>query len=322
VRRRELIALLAAATVARPRFGHAQFPARSVRMGFLDLGSISARHHLWDALRERLRELGYVEGQNLVTVYRSAEGKLELLPGLAAELGKLNVDIIVTAGTNATRAAKQATTTTPIVMATGGDPVLAGVVASLARPGGQVTGVATMSTNLTEKRVELVREVVPRISRIALLHPPSQGALRAAKSTQQAVQGLPIELELVSIGSDDFDNVFSTLARAGTEALIVEPAPAFFGARRQLADLAIRHGLPTVFSAKEYAEAGGLMSYGSDLADGFRRAAVYVGKILKGAKPAELPIEQPTAFELVINMKTARRSSYRSRRHCWRAPMR
>jgi len=307
MRRRDFLALLGGALVAGPRIADAQRSGKIVRIGFLDTGSLSERQRLWEALRQRLRELGYIEGENITIEFRFADGKQERLPDLAAELVGRKVDVIVAAGNNATRAAKQATNTIPIVMATGGDPVLMGLVASLARPGGNVTGVTTLSTALGAKRLELLREVVPKVSRIALLYPASQAAVLAAQETQKAAEQLPVTLQHLSVrGPNEFDGAFAAIAKERAGALMVEPSPAFFTERKRLADLAMKHRLPTVFSAKEYVLAGGLIAYGSDLADGFRRAAIFVDKILKGARPADLPVEQPTTFELVINLKTAK----------------
>src|SRR5438128_5608827 len=241
------------------------------RIGFLETSSPSpARVQLWEALRQRLRELGYLEGQNIAFEPRFAEGKTDRLPGLAAELVALKVDVIVTSGTPASLAAKQATLTIPIVMAQLADPVGSGLVASLGRPGGNVTGLSTQDADLSGKRLGLLKEVVPKVSRIALLTDETNpGTVLIAKGTQAAAHSAGVS-------------------------------------RTRLADLALKNRLPTMFAQREYAEGGGLMAYSADFLDLFRRTAAFVDKILKGAKPADLPIEQPTKFELVINLKTAK----------------
>jgi putative ABC transport system substrate-binding protein len=217
----------------------------------------------------------------------------------------MKVSIIVTAGTRAAQAAKKATTTIPIVMATSADPVGEGLVASLSRPGGNVTGVTAVSAELGGKRLELLHEVVPRLSRVAVLRDPRGGV--ALKETQVAAQPLGVQLQILEVGDPkDFDSAFLAMVRERSGALLVISTPMLFSERRRIADLAAKHQLPAVYHWKEYVEAGGLMSYGTDLADGFRRAAIYVDKILKGSKPANLPVEQPTKFELVINSKTAK----------------
>jgi putative ABC transport system substrate-binding protein len=283
----------------------AQQTAKIHHIGFLEEGSISLRAHLWESLRQRLRELGYLEGQNIAFEAKGADGKSERLADLAAELVRLKASIIVTAGTRAAQAAKKATTTIPIVMATSADPVGDGLVASLSRPGGNVTGVTTVSAELGGKRLELLQEVVPRLSRVGVLWDPRGGL--AVKETQVAAQGRGVQLQILEVGGPkDFDSAFLTMARERSGALLVISTPMLFSERRRIADLAAKHRLPAVYHWKEYVEAGGLMSYGTDLADGFRRAAIYVDKILKGSKPADLPVEQPTKFELVINLKTAK----------------
>jgi len=225
-----------------------------------------------------------------------------------AEMVRLKVSVIVTAGTPAAQAAKKATTTIPIVMATGADPVGAGLIASLARPGGNITGVTTRSTELAGKRLVLLTEVVPRLSRVAVLHNPRAGiSERALKETKVAALALGVELQILEVGSpEDFNGAFLAMARERSEALVVISTPMLFSERRQIVALAAKHRLPAVYHWQAYVEAGGLMSYGPDLADGFRRAAFYVDKILNGTKPADLPVEQPRKFELVINLKTAK----------------
>jgi putative ABC transport system substrate-binding protein len=279
------------------------------RIGFLETSSPSpARVQLWDTLRQRLRELGYLEGQNIAFESRFGEGKPERLSGLAAELVGLKVDIIVTAGTPATQAAKQATRTIPIVMTTPADPVGAGLVASLGRPGGNVTGLSTQDPDLSGKRLQLLREGVPRVSRfVHLVDETNPGTVLMARGTQVAAQSVGMQLQTLGVrGPDELDRAFSAMREARAGALIVEGSSMLFTSRTRLADLALKNRLPTMFVQREYAEAGGLMAYGADFSDLFRRAATFVDKILKGARPADLPVEQPTKFVLVVNLKTAK----------------
>jgi putative ABC transport system substrate-binding protein len=281
-------------------------PPKVHRIGFLETGS--PRPHIWEAFRQGLRDLGYQEGQNIAFELRYAHGKNERLPGLAAELVGLKVDVIVTAATAAALAAKQATTTIPIVMASGGDPVGTGLVASLARPGGNVTGLTTQSRDLAGKRLQLLREVVPGVSRFAILwHQPSELDRHTLRETEVAARALGVALQALGVrGPTEFDAAFSAMSRERAGALVVTTSPIFFAERKRLMELVAKHRLPTVFGFKMYVDAGGLMSYGASTPDLFRRAATYVDKILKGAKPADLPVEQPTRFELVINLRTAK----------------
>jgi putative ABC transport system substrate-binding protein len=251
-----------------------------------------------------MRELGYVEGRTVVFEARSADGKTERLPGLAAELVRLKVDAIVTAGGTAAEAARQATATIPIVQASG-EPTTGGRVASLARPGGNVTGFSTMTVELSAKRLELARELVPGTSRLAILWSGAGAAI--VRETEAAARRLDVRLHAVGVrDSAGLDGALSAIKQERPAVLLVAPSPLFFAERRRLAELALKHGLPTVSGQREYAEAGGLIAYGANLAELFRRAAGYVDKILKGTRPADLPIEQPTKFELVVNLKTAK----------------
>ena len=303
--RRSFIGTLAGGLLAAPLAVEAQ-PAGTRRIGLLETSSPSpARVRLWATLRQRLRELGYLEGQNIVFESRFGEGKPDRLPGLAAELVALKVDVIVTSGTPASLAAKQATRTIPIVMAQLADPVGAGLVASLGRP---VTGLTTQDANLSGKRLEMLREVVPKVSRFAvLIDETSPGSMLIARGTQVAAQSLGVQLQSLGVrGSGELDRAFSAMKEARTGALIVESSSLLFTSRTRLADLALKNRLPTVFAQREYAEAGGLMAYSADFSDLFRRTATFVDKILKGTKPADLPVEQPTKFELIINLKTAK----------------
>ncbi len=292
-----------------PWSAEAQPPGTVPRIGLLERGSLAARAPLWDAFRQAMRGLGYVEGRTVLFEARGADGKSERLPALAAELVGLKVDAIVTTGMAVTQAARQATATIPIVvMASAGDPVGLGLVASLARPGGNVTGVTTLTVELSQKRLQLAREVVPGASRLAILGDAGTlGDAPVIRETQAAARALGVRLHSVSVqGPAELDGAFSTIVRERPAVLIVNPTAMFFGERRRLAELALKYRLPTVSGQREYAEAGGLIAYGADLPELFRRAAVYVDKILKGARPGDLPVEQPTKFELVVNLRTAK----------------
>jgi putative tryptophan/tyrosine transport system substrate-binding protein len=304
-----LLVMAAIACVAAPALASAQQPAKVWRIGFLDNAtSDPASVARWKAFRERLRELGYMEGQNVIFESRSGDGQVGRLRGLAGDLIGAKVDILVTAGSEAARAAKRATSTIPIVTATGGDLVELGLAASLAQPGGNVTGVISLIGQLTGKRLELLKQLMPRASRVAVLRNPDnrssgltlRDAERAAKSLGMVVR------DVVVRGPRDLDAAFLAVKRARVDAVILGGNTEFIADRRRLADLAVTHRLPLMVPAKEYAEAGALISYGTDYLDLFRRAATFVDKILKGAKPGDLPIEQPTKFELVINLKTAK----------------
>ncbi|HEU4345124.1 MAG TPA: ABC transporter substrate-binding protein, partial [Candidatus Binatia bacterium] len=255
-------------------------------------------------------ELGYIEGQNIAVEYRYAEGKLDRLPTLAAELVRLKVDIIVASGGDGLiRAAKNATKTIPIVMVGAGtDPIEAGHVESLARPGGNVTGITNLSVKLSGKRLELLKEAVPRVSRVAVLYnPASLASVPAVKEVQTLAPALKLTVQPWEIRStDDFDGVFAAMGKQRPDGLYVTGSPLMNANRKRTVGFALKSRLPSVYAHKESVDAGGLMYYGTDFADSDRRVAYYVDKILKGAKPAELPVEQPTKFELVINLKTAK----------------
>jgi putative ABC transport system substrate-binding protein len=276
------------------------------RIGYLETGVMRPR--AWDAFRERLRELGHVERQSVAFEVRWADGQIDRLPGLAAELVRLNVDLIVTAGSPAARAAKNATARIPIVMATGGDPVGLGLVATLARPGGNVTGLTTLSRELSGKRLEMLREALPRVVRMGVVwHRTSAIDALTRRETEEAAQTLGIPLAVHGVdGPEELDRALSAVAADHAGAVLFTTSTMFFAHRRQLADLALKHRLPTMFAFREYAEAGGLMAYGPSYTDLFQRAAGYVDRILKGARPADLPVEQPTRFELTLNLKTAK----------------
>ncbi len=288
----------------------AQQAAKVARIGYLATKLADSPVAL-EAFRRGVRDLGYVEGRNLVVEYRDAEGKPERLAALAAELVALNVDVIVAPGTPSALAAKRATRTIPIVFPAAGDPVTSGLVTSLARPGGNVTGLSNVHPDLVGKRLELLTQAVPGVSRVAVLWHPGGSDERTnrdmLKVADVAGRALGLQLQFVEArGPADFDRAFSEMTKARVGALTVFSSVLLIRERRRLVDLAAQHRLPAVYTWREAVDAGGLMSYGANLADLFRRAAVYVDKILKGAKPADLPVEQPTKFELVINMKTAK----------------
>jgi len=285
----------------------AQQAKKVPRVAFLSLPS-SGPDLRSEAFRQGLREFGYTEGQNIVVEYRWADDKTERLAGLAAELVGLKPDVIVTASTLAAQAVKNATMTIPIVMSGVGDAVDSGLVASLARPGGNLTGTTLITPDLMGKQLELLKEIVPRITRVAVLgiagNPTSGLDLRA---TRDAARILGLQLQVIEVGGpEEFGSAFSEFAKGRCGGLLGLGSPIMVNNRQHIADLAIKYRLPAVFWQKEHAEAGALMAYGSPFTDSFRRAAYFVDRILKGAKPADLPVEQPTKFELVINLKTAK----------------
>jgi putative ABC transport system substrate-binding protein len=310
VQRRDFL-IAAGALLAAPLVAEAQPAAKVTRIGYLST-NLAANPHLREAFRQGLRDLGYVEGRNLMIEYRDAEGKVERYPTLAAELVTLKVDVIVTAGgTSAALAAKQATRTLPIVFADAADPVASGIVTSLARPGGNVTGLANLSSELVSKRLELLTQAVPGVGQIGVLRLSGALGERTDKDmltgAEVAARALGVRLQFVEArGPADFDRAFSDMTRARAGALTLLPSNMFLRERKRIVDLAAKNRLPAVYTLREYVDAGGLMSYGSNFADMFRRAATYVDKILKGGKPGDLPVEQPTKFELVINLKTAK----------------
>src|SRR5262245_47646819 len=286
----------------------AQQPKKVPRIGILPPGPISERVHLWDAFRQGLRELGYVEGQNFTLVFPSGEVKPERLPHLAAELVSLKVDVIVAAATVAVQAAKEATKTIPIVTPITTDPVETGLVASLARPGGNITGLSYMSSDLSGKRLDLLKEVVPKVSRIAVLSSPSSAnAPPQMRETEAAARSLGVQLQPLEVrGLDDFERVFQAAIKERAGALITLDDAFVFTHRARIVQLAAKSRLPAIYGFREFVEGGGLMSYAANLSDMYRRAATYVDKILKGAKPADLPVEQPKKFEFVVNLKAAK----------------
>ena len=280
----------------------AQQTKKMPRLGFLVPGAQVAFATRADAFRQGLREFGYVDGQNIMIEYRYAERGFDQLPDLAAELVQLKVDIIVTAGVG-TRAAKKATSTIPVVFAAATDPVGTGLVDSLARSGGNITGVTNLSEDLDGKRLELLKETVPKLSRLAHLWNPNS----PKSEVQSAARGLGLKLQTLEVqSSDEFDNAFQTIVKDRAEPLIISPSPFFITFETRIVDFAAKNRLPSINQSSSYVQAGGLMSYGLVFGDNFRRAAYFVDKILKGTKPADLPVEQPTKFELIINLKAAK----------------
>jgi putative ABC transport system substrate-binding protein len=310
-----LLVTLALGMVSTPLAAEAQQPAKVPRMGFL--GTVPTNPH-YEALRQGLHEFGYVEGQNIAIERRYSEGRAERLPDLATTLVRLKVDVIVVDACGAPlNAASQATSTIPIVVAACNDDLVAtGLISSLARPGGNITGLSELTPELGAKRLELLKEPVPKVRRVAVLWNPAYSERSSANfrfwssdwvEVRAAAQVLGVTLQPVEIrGPDDFDTAFSAMTRERADALIAFSDPVIVFHGRRIADLAAKNHLPAVYASREVVDAGGLMSYGPSISDMFRRAAVYVGKILKGAKPADLPMEQPTKFELVINLKTAK----------------
>ena len=286
----------------------AQQLAKIPRIGFLTNNSSTGLAAADEAFRQGLRALGYVEGKSLVIEYRYGEGKVGGLAEMAAELVRLKVNVIVTGGPTSTRTAKQATSTIPIVMASDPDPVANGFVASLARPGGNITGLATLSPELGGKRLELLKEILPKLSRVTVLGNSTEpGNAQALREVELAAGTFGVQLQHLDVlGPKDIDTAFRAATKGRADALLVLASPVLNDQRTQIANLALKSRLPAIYPQTEYVEAGGLMYYGASTSDLFRRAATYVDKILKGAKPADLPIEQPTKFEFIINLKTAK----------------
>jgi len=309
MRRREFITLIGGATVW-PLAARAQQPGgKAPRIGYLSPGSASPgplAYH--DEFQRGLRELGYIEGRNIVIEYRFADGKFDRLDQLAAEFVRLNVDIIVSVVTQASLAAKNATSTIPIVIVSVGDPVGAGLIASLARPGANVTGTSAMAPQIIGKSLALLKQTVPTVSPVAVLWNPNNVTYQGQilRETEMAAGKLDIELQTFGVRSpDEFDRTFAAVSSARAASLLVLPDPVFSAYTARITSLANKSRLPAMYGLREDAVAGGLMAYGPKYADLYRRAASYVDKILKGAKPADLPVEQPTKFNFVINLKTA-----------------
>ena len=287
---------------------HAQQTGKIPRIGYLDGSTASGSAVLLEAFRQELSKLGWIEGKNIIIEYRFAEQRQERLPELAAELVRLKFDLIVTAGAPPALAAKKATTTIPIVMATTGDPVGAGLVASLARPGANVTGLSALSVDLGTKRLEILRDAVPKLVRVGLLW-PGTGQQSQMKELRAAAPALRIKLEEIETQADAkaLETAFRSAKQKQVNAIMTTQNRTFFAERKRIVELAVKHRLPAIYFQKEFVDEGGLMSYGVDFEDLYRNAAVYVDKILKGAKPADLPVQQATKFEFVINLKTAKR---------------
>ena len=302
-----LFAVVVALTVCGVK-AEAQQPTKVPRIGYLTATSLSAIACRTEAFRQGLRELGYVEGKNIVIEWRSSEGKADRLPGLAAELVRLKVDVIVSGGPTATGSAKEATVTIPIVMAFDNDPVGSGFVASLARPGGNITGLSTLSPEISGKQLELLREIVPRLSRVAVLgNSPNPGNAQVLKEMELAAGAFGVKLQYLDVLSPkDIETAFRAASKGRADAVLALASAVLISQRAQIADLAIKSRLPAIYERREYVEAGGLMTYGVSITDLDRRAATYVDKILKGTKPADLPVEQPKKFEFIINLKAAK----------------
>jgi putative ABC transport system substrate-binding protein len=306
--RRAFLGTLAGGLLAAPLVSEAQQAGKIYRIGVLEPTSMALNAANLDAFRQGLRELGYVEGHNLMIEYRSADGRSERFPDLAAELVRLKVDVIMTRGTPAVLAAKNATGTIPVVMAASGDPVLSGVVASLARPGGNVTGLSAIVGEISGKRLELIREVVPGVSRVAALFNMSNpiDALQW-KETESAAPSLRVQLQLLDVRKPgDLAGAFDAAVKQRAGALVVGLDALTWANHRPIVGLAAKHRLPAMYGGREFVDAGGLIAYGVSYPHLYHRAASFVDKIFKGAKPADLPVEQPTKFELVINLKTAK----------------
>jgi ABC-type uncharacterized transport system substrate-binding protein len=304
-----ILFLLAASVLICLHPADAQQPAKVPRIGYLIGASLSPSSARIEPFRKGLRELGYVEGKNIIIEWRSAEQKLDRLPGLAAELARLKVDVIVTAGPIPTRAAKEATNTIPIVMAQDSDPVANGFVASLARPGGNITGLATLRPELSGKQLELLKEIFPKLSRVAVFGTSTYpGNAQALKEIELAAKAFGVQLQYIDVlDPKDIEAAFRAASKGRAEAVLMMVVGAVAsGHRTEIAELAVKSQLPVIYTQRADVDAGGLMTYGVNNTDLDRRAATYVDKILKGAKPADLPVEQPIKFELIINLKAAK----------------
>jgi ABC-type uncharacterized transport system substrate-binding protein len=285
----------------------AQQPGKIFRIGFLDNSTASASAVRLEAFRQELSRLGWIEGKNITIEYRFAEQKLERLPELAADLVRLKVDLIVTSGGPTPLAAKKATSTIPIVMTSSADPVAEGLIAGLARPGGNITGNSGLTPELISKRLEILKDAVPRLSRVGLLRTP-EGTELLLKEVRPAAVALKLKLEEIQAQPDakGLESAFQTAKQKQAGAIMTTPGNRFFVERKRIVELAVKYQLPAIYPQKEYVDEGGLMSYGVDVTDQYRRAAVYVDKILKGAKPSDLPVQQATKFEFIINLKAAK----------------
>jgi putative ABC transport system substrate-binding protein len=300
--------LVAAMLLTVGAMAEAQQPTKIPLIGSLSGSSASTSPTRHEAFRQGLRELGYVEGKNIVIERRWADGKFDRLPTLAAELVRLKVDIILTSGPQATRPAKQATSTIPIVMAQDPDPVGNGFVASLARPGGNITGLSSLAPEISGKQLELLKEIVPRLSRVAVFGTSTNsGNAQTLREVELAAKAFGVKLQYLDVLiPKDIETAFRAASKGHADAVLMLPGSVLVLQRAQLADLAAKNRLPVIYPQADYTEAGGLMYYGANTADLFRRAATYVDKILRGAKPADLPVEQPKTFEFIINLKAAK----------------
>ena len=298
-----VVVLLAVAVIV-----GAQQPTKVPRIGFQFDSPLSAVAARVEGFHQGLRELGYVEGKNIIIEWRSAEGKPERRNEIAADWARLKVDIIVTGGPTSTSAAKEATTTIPIVMAFDNDPVGNGFVASLARPGGNITGLATLSPELSGKRLELLKEILPKLSRVAVLRTSTTpGTAQELKEAELAAGAFGVKLQYLDVRDPkDIETAFRAAGKGRADSVLVLTSPVINPYRKEIAELAVKSRLPAIYNSPEFVEAGGLVSYAANSNDSFRRAATYVDKILKGAKPADLPVEQPKKFELIINLKAAK----------------
>jgi putative ABC transport system substrate-binding protein len=309
MKRRQLVIALGLGALAAPLASFAQQPKKMPRIGYLSGVPLSVNTARIEAFRQGLREQGYVEGRNIVVEWRSADENLDRLPALAAELVRLKVDIIVSAGSSPTRAAKAATATIPIVMTLEGDPVGSGFVASLARPGGNITGLSVLAPELSGKMLELLTEIVPKLSRVAVLGTSTQpGSAQALAEVEKAAKAFGVKLQYLDVmNSSEIATAFGTATKGRAEAvLMLLPGRIEASSRKEIAELAAKHRLPAISGRRDQVETGGLISFGVNINDLDRRAATYVDKILKGRLPADLPVEQPTKFEMVINLKTAK----------------
>src|SRR5215470_74830 len=306
--KKKLLWLLTLFLLAAGTFAEAQQPKKVPRIGFLNAPPTASIPARIEAFQQGLSELGYVEGKNIVIEYRSAEGKAERVPDLAAELVRLKVEVIVSTGPTSTHQAKKATSTIPIVMAFDDDPVGSGLVASLARPGGNITGLSTLSPELSGKQLELLKEIIPTLSRVAVLGTSNRpGTAQGLRETKLAAGALGVQLQYLDVPSPkDIEVAFREARNARAEAVLVLGSPIHYSDRKRIVELAAKSRLPATYNRLEYVEEGGLMTYGVNISDLFRRSATYVDKILKGRTPADLPVEQPIKFEFIINLKAAK----------------
>jgi putative tryptophan/tyrosine transport system substrate-binding protein len=305
---RAVLFLLAASILICVHLAEAQQTGKVFRIGFLTATTASGSAGLLETFRQEMRKLGWIEGKNIAVEYRFAEQRSERLVDLAADLVRLKVDLIVVEATPAALAAKKATTTVPIVMANAGDPVGVGLVASLAQPGGNVTGVSSLSPELNSKRLEILKDAIPKLARVGLLRPPGDGPNFQLKEIRPAALALKLKLEEIDAQPDakGLEVAFKTAKQKQVGAIMTPAGGRFRAERKRIVELAGKYRLPGIYPTKDYVDEGGLMSYGVDYDDQYRRAAVYVDKILKGAKPADLPVQQATKFEFVINLKAAK----------------